>query len=66
MENKTCENCIWFKIFEKRPDEPSNMGCTQKNWAGYLTDTAFLPCGGIHHATLKMDPFMEQGLNKNE
>jgi len=42
----TCPTCLWFEHFEKRPDEPSNMGCTQIDWAGYIRDPESPPCGG--------------------
>lgn len=43
---KTCANCIWFTEFIKRDDEPSNMGCTHPEWAGYISKD-FMGCGGI-------------------
>lgn len=35
---RRCGNCIWSKKFEKRPDEPSNIGCKYPNWEHYITD----------------------------
>ena len=32
----TCKDCHWSETFNKRPDEPSNMGCTYRNWEGYV------------------------------
>jgi hypothetical protein len=35
---KCNSNCIWFKQFEKRDDEPSNCGCTKPGWEGYVLE----------------------------
>lgn len=41
-----CENCIWSIIFNKRPDEPSNMGCRKPGWEGYTINES-PACGGL-------------------
>lgn len=47
VKKQTCANCIWFRQFQKRGDEPSGMGCGQWDWAGYVTDIGDMPCSGI-------------------
>lgn len=47
LVRQDCSTCVWLETFTKRPDEISNMGCKQANWAGYVTDTSKPPCGGL-------------------
>lgn len=32
---KKCSTCDYLKRFNKRPDEPSDMGCNKPGWEGY-------------------------------
>jgi hypothetical protein len=33
-----CSTCKYGRIFDKRLDEPSNMGCKKPGWEGYTFD----------------------------
>jgi hypothetical protein len=45
---KTCSTCCYVRHFDKRPDEPSNMGCTKPGWEGY-THADEMACGGCFY-----------------
>jgi hypothetical protein len=47
--NRNCRDCGWFETFKPRADEPSNMGCTQPDWAGYIINPEKPDCGGYHY-----------------
>jgi hypothetical protein len=43
----TCRNCTWFVVHTTpRPDEPSDFGCRERNWAGYVYDPNTSQCSG--------------------
>jgi len=36
---RKCTTCRYYKKFSsKRPDEPTDGGCTKRNWEGYTSD----------------------------
>lgn len=43
---KNCIDCTWFETFNPRDDEPSNMGCTHADWAGYILNPESPMCDG--------------------
>jgi len=44
----TCRNCMWFTtIVNRRHDEPSDFGCRQSHWAGYIIHPDKSECGGV-------------------
>lgn len=45
---KKCATCCYVQHFDKRPDEPSNMGCTKPGWEGY-TNADEMACGGCFY-----------------
>ena len=45
---KKCATCCYVQHFDKRPDEPSNMGCTKPGWEGY-THADEMACGGCFY-----------------
>lgn len=54
-----CRKCLWVDgPFEKRPDEPSQYGCTKRGWEGY-TDPDHPPCGGVFFVKNPLEIFME-------
>lgn len=42
---KKCSTCCYVRHFDKRPDEPSNMGCNKPGWEGYTFEND-MACGG--------------------
>ena len=40
-----CSTCAWLSRFNKRPDEPSDMGCSKPGWEGYTFEDR-PACGG--------------------
>jgi len=42
---KKCSTCCYVKHFNKRADEPSNMGCNKPGWEGYTFEND-MACGG--------------------
>jgi hypothetical protein len=51
----TCRNCAWFTtIVNRRHDEPSDFGCRQSNWAGYVIHPDKSECGGVAFVPAKV------------
>ena len=51
MANKqSCRDCVWFVVHEDvRPDEPSEYGCKNSDWGGYVHPDS-PACGGIGYS----------------
>lgn len=45
---KKCSTCCYVKHFNKRADEPSNMGCDKPGWEGYTFEND-MACGGVFY-----------------
>jgi hypothetical protein len=51
----TCRNCTWFVVHTNpRPDEPSEYGCRQSSWAGYVMDPDKSECSSVAFVPAKV------------
>lgn len=49
-----CLDCYFLETFAPHPEEPSDMGCREKEFAGYITDPTNPPCCGQRFQTMNV------------